>query len=143
MEGGPTDDTDDAVERLTRYGEKPWPQSEGDVNNYEKAKRASGIVDNRTMPHARGGVAMTAGAGGGEGRLEKSAAAAREEREPRKDGGKAWNPGGTPGKLHREIGVPVGTKIPAKKLARAEKSGNPEIRRDAIRAKTMEGWRHG
>jgi hypothetical protein len=53
-----------------------------------------------------------------------------------------FNPGGTPGKLHRELGVPVGKKIPAKKLAAAEKSKNPTIRRDAIRAKTMESWKH-
>ncbi len=56
---------------------------------------------------------------------------------------KGWKPGGQKGKLHREIGVPEGKKIPASKLAAAEKSDNPEIRRDAIRAKTMEGWRHG
>jgi hypothetical protein len=54
---------------------------------------------------------------------------------------KKFNPGGTPGKLHREIGVPVGKKIPAGKLAAAEKSSNPEIKRDAIRAKTMAGWK--
>lgn len=56
---------------------------------------------------------------------------------------KPFNPGGEKGKLHREIGVPVGQKIPAKKLAKAEHSSNPEIKRDAIRAKTMEGWNHG
>lgn len=54
---------------------------------------------------------------------------------------KKFNPGGTPGKLHREIGVPVGKKIPAGKLAAAEKSSSPEIKRDAIRAKTMAGWK--
>ena len=53
-----------------------------------------------------------------------------------------FHPGGEKGKLHREIGVPVGEKIPAGKLAKAERSSNPEIRRDAIRAKTMEGWKH-
>ena len=46
------------------------------------------------------------------------------------------------GKLHREIGVPVDKKIPAKKLEKAEHSKNPEIKRDAIRAKTMEDWNH-
>lgn len=53
-----------------------------------------------------------------------------------------FKPGGTPGKLHREIGVPEGEKIPAGKLDAAAKSSNPEIRRDAIRAKTMKGWKH-
>jgi hypothetical protein len=54
-----------------------------------------------------------------------------------------FNPGGSPGKLHRELGVPAGTRIPAARLAAAEHSSNATIRRDAIRAKTMEGWRHG
>lgn len=54
-----------------------------------------------------------------------------------------FNPGGHKGKLHRELGVPVGKKIPAKRLAAAEHSSNREVRDDAIRAKTMEGWHHG
>jgi hypothetical protein len=53
-----------------------------------------------------------------------------------------FNPGGQKGKLHREIGVPEGEKIPAGKLEAAEHSSNPEIKRDAIRAKTMKGWNH-
>lgn len=56
---------------------------------------------------------------------------------------KKWQPGGHKGKLHRELGIPAGEKIPASRLASAERSGNPEIKRDAIRAKTMEGWKHG
>lgn len=55
---------------------------------------------------------------------------------------KAFKPGGEKGKLHREIGVPEGEKIPAKRLEAATHSDNPEIRRDAIRAKTMKGWNH-
>lgn len=54
-----------------------------------------------------------------------------------------FNPSGEKGKLHREIGVPEGEKIPPAKLEAAEHSKNPEIKRDAIRAKTMEGWNHG
>lgn len=61
-------------------------------------------------------------------------------------GGKAmakpFNPGGQKGKLHRELGVKPGTKIPAGRLAAAERSSNPTVKRDAIRAKTMEGWNH-
>ena len=53
-----------------------------------------------------------------------------------------FNPGGEKGKLHRELHVPAGKKIPAKKLAAAVKSKNPTIQRDAIRAKTMESWKH-
>jgi hypothetical protein len=54
---------------------------------------------------------------------------------------KPFNPGGQKGKLHRELGVPVGKKIPAAKMAAALKSKNPEIRRDAIRARTMAKWK--
>jgi hypothetical protein len=53
-----------------------------------------------------------------------------------------FNPGGEKGKLHRELGVPEDQKIPAKKLKKAEKSKNRTVRDDAIRAETMEHWRH-
>jgi hypothetical protein len=46
-----------------------------------------------------------------------------------------------PGKLHRELGVPEGKKIPAKKLAKAEHSKNPTIRREANLAKTLKKLR--
>ena len=53
-----------------------------------------------------------------------------------------FHPGGEKGKLHREMGIPVGEKIPAGKLRSATHSSNPEIRRDAIRAETMKKWHH-
>ena len=56
---------------------------------------------------------------------------------------KPFNPGGHKGKLHRELGIPEGQKIPAARLAAAAHSPNPEIRRDAIRARTMKAWHHG
>ncbi len=46
-----------------------------------------------------------------------------------------------PGKLHRDLGVPIGKKIPAKKLAKAEHSKNPTIRKEANLAKTLKGMR--
>lgn len=52
-------------------------------------------------------------------------------------------PGGEKGKLHEELGVPKGEKIPAQRLASAMHARDPEVRRDAVRAKTMEGWHHG
>jgi hypothetical protein len=59
-------------------------------------------------------------------------------------GGKTpnFNPGGEKGKLHRELGINPDDKIPAKRLAKAEHSKNPEIKRDAIRAETMKHWKH-
>ena len=41
------------------------------------------------------------------------------------------------GALHRELGVPEGKKIPAKKLAKAAKSKNPKLRKRAELAKTL------
>lgn len=54
-----------------------------------------------------------------------------------------FHPGGTPGKLHRRLGVPDGEKIPAARLASAARSDDPETRREAIRAETMKKWHHG
>jgi hypothetical protein len=56
---------------------------------------------------------------------------------------KDFHPGGEKGKLHRELGVPAGEKIPSAKLNAATHSKNTEVRNDAIRAKTMMGWNHG
>lgn len=42
-----------------------------------------------------------------------------------------------PGKLHRELGVPEGKKIPEKKLAKAAKSKSPTIRKEIALAKTL------
>lgn len=41
------------------------------------------------------------------------------------------------GKLHRELGVPEGKKIPAKKMAKAAKSKSPKVRKEASLAKTL------
>jgi hypothetical protein len=42
-----------------------------------------------------------------------------------------------PGKLHKELAVKKGEKIPAKKLAKAAKSKSPTIRKEAALAKTL------
>ena len=55
---------------------------------------------------------------------------------------KKFNPGGHKGKLHRELGVPVGKPIGKSRIASAARSGNPEIARDAKRAQTMGKWKH-
>lgn len=57
---------------------------------------------------------------------------------PKKD----FKPGGEKGKLHRELGISEDKKIPVERLSAATRSRDPEIRRDAIRAKTMKGWNH-
>ncbi len=56
-------------------------------------------------------------------------------------GKKNWIKGAIkhPGKLHRELGVPVGKKIPAKKLSKASHSKNPTIRREVALANTLKG----
>ncbi len=45
------------------------------------------------------------------------------------------------GALHRELGVPEGEKIPAKKMAKAAKSKNPRIRKQVTLARTLSGLR--
>lgn len=45
-----------------------------------------------------------------------------------------------PGALHKDLGVPQGQKIPAKKLAKASHSENPTVRRRAALAKTLKGF---
>lgn len=42
-----------------------------------------------------------------------------------------------PGALHRELGVPEGKKIPAKKMAKAAKSSSPKMRKQVALAKTL------
>ena len=53
-----------------------------------------------------------------------------------------FHPGGEKGKLHREMGIPEGQKIPEDKLNAAAHSPDKEKRRDAIRAQTMKKWHH-
>ncbi len=45
--------------------------------------------------------------------------------------------GGSKGALHRNLGVPEGQKIPAKKIAAAANSSNPTIAKEANLAKTL------
>lgn len=41
------------------------------------------------------------------------------------------------GGLHRSLGVPSGEKIPAKKMAKAAKSGSPKVKKQVALAKTL------
>lgn len=42
-----------------------------------------------------------------------------------------------PGALHKELGIPEGQKIPAKKLAKAAHSDNPKLAKRAQLAETL------
>ena len=46
-----------------------------------------------------------------------------------------------PGALHKALGVPIGTKIPAKKMSKAAKSSNPHMRKMVSLAHTLEGFK--
>lgn len=46
------------------------------------------------------------------------------------------------GKLHRELGVKAGKKIPAAKLEAAKKSKSPMIRREATFAENAKRFKH-
>jgi hypothetical protein len=45
------------------------------------------------------------------------------------------------GALHRDLGVPAGKKIPASKIKKAEHSKNPTIKKRAILAETLKGFK--
>jgi hypothetical protein len=47
-----------------------------------------------------------------------------------------------PGALHRELHVPQGEKIPAKKLEKAEHSSNPLLRKRANLARVARSFHH-
>ena len=53
--------------------------------------------------------------------------------------------GKNPGGLHKELGVPEGSKSPAKKLERATHSDDPKVRKQAALAETLKklNRRHG
>lgn len=46
-----------------------------------------------------------------------------------------------PGALHKELHVPMGKKIPEKKLEKAEHSESAKMRKQAILARTLRGIR--
>lgn len=46
-----------------------------------------------------------------------------------------------PGSLHKALGVPQGKKIPEKKLEKAEHSKNPSLRKKAVLAETLKGFK--
>ena len=46
------------------------------------------------------------------------------------------------GKLHRDLGVPEGKKIPAEKMEKARHSKDPAIRKEAALADTLKGFKH-
>lgn len=45
------------------------------------------------------------------------------------------------GKLHQKLGIPKGEKIPAKKLEKASHSKSPTLRKEAVLAKTLKGFK--
>ena len=65
-------------------------------------------------------------------------------RDARKNGGANWIADATKhkGALHKALGVPAGEKIPEKKMAKAEHSGNPHVRKMANLAETLKGMSH-
>lgn len=46
-------------------------------------------------------------------------------------------PKSSKGKLHKELGVPEGKKIPEKKLEKAEHSDNKKLKKRAVLAETL------
>ena len=46
------------------------------------------------------------------------------------------------GKLHKDLGVAKGKKIPEGKLKAAEKSSDPAVRKRAVFAENAKKWKH-
>lgn len=46
-----------------------------------------------------------------------------------------------PGSLHKALGIPMGKKIPEKKLEKAEHSKNPSLKKKAVLAETLKGFK--
>ena len=46
------------------------------------------------------------------------------------------------GRLHSKLGVAEGKPIPAKKLAKAEHSANPALKKEAVFAENAKKWKH-
>lgn len=60
---------------------------------------------------------------------------------PKKFIQKALDKPGSKGRLHRELHVPEGQKIPQSKLTKALHSDNPKMRKQANFARTLSGLR--
>lgn len=50
-------------------------------------------------------------------------------------------PESSKGKLRAKLGIKKGEKIPAKKLTKAEHSKNPTLKKEAVLAKTLKGFK--
>lgn len=104
------------------------------------------LIDSAIAKHAKGcrcskcmgGVAR---ASGGRTNAEITGMRPTGGRDARASGGGNWIAGATKNKgaLHRELHVPEGERIPAKKLAKAEHSSNPTERKRANLAKKLKG----
>lgn len=47
------------------------------------------------------------------------------------------------GLLHKKLGVPAGAPMPAGKVAKAAKSSNPTLKKEAVFAENAKKWNHG
>ena len=124
-------------------------------NGPSQMSRAAGIKTGGRAKHARGGhveghpEGCRCGKCSGGAAYAKGGATLSDEdgtrpmggREARKEGGGNWIAKATENKgaLHRELHVPEGKKIPAKKLEKAEHSKNPTERKRADLAETLKG----
>jgi hypothetical protein len=105
--------------------------------SYNPIKNISEIVSGRAMEK---GAALS-------NALDRKKRADMETGEYKKGGmakgGKNWIAGAIKhkGALHRDLGVPMGQKIPASKLAKAEHSLNPTIAKRARLAKTLASFK--
>jgi hypothetical protein len=109
----------------------------GKMPHYKRGGAANGIGP---LPHySRGGKTKHVEEDGGSKGRRRLDRGGKSDWTPKKD----FHPGGKKGKLHSELGIPESEKIGASRIAEATHSKDPEIRRDAIRARTMSKWHKG
>jgi hypothetical protein len=122
----------------------------------KKMDRALGITEKDEKKVGQGGDSCSICGGNhpgkgcsmGKGGSSKAKSRANDHDEDdlgRGGDGKNWIAGATKNKgaLHRKLGVPEGTKIPASKMAQAAKSSDPTERKEASLAKTLSGFGKG
>lgn len=112
--------------------------------NAAQKNRQNGSPSAQPTPYKKGGKVHDDAAE--DKKLFGKLYAAAEKKEPKgmKKGGK-WIAGAVkkPGALHRELGVPMGEKIPKGKIDKAANSSNPMLAKRANFAKTVSKFANG
>lgn len=130
-----------AAATMAKKRTQPAPAQQA---NAAQKNRQNGSPSAQPTPYKKGGKVHDDAAE--DKKLFGKLYAAAEKKEPKgmKKGGK-WIAGAVkkPGALHRELGVPMGEKIPKGKIDKAANSSNPMLAKRANFAKTVSKFANG